>query len=552
MKVGIGVISLLVLLAPMLISAEPSLEQENLSRVSRTLDALSIPFERRSFLAAPGVFGHSLLVRADSPGEPGIFVLAIPLDAEFAVDTGLALAEKMRYYSSPVSILIAFLGNERGKTPEAGGASHQGLGDLLTLIDVPENWVLCYLDIAQGPGELIIRHGTQGYVAPLEILQPLTTFLRSSGIPWSFRIRHNEIYKLGFVEGHEALSLAWEEEVNAFVLVGAGTGQAITPHAVAAMLLDYAGSLDFPMLKVDKHYFFLTGPGGEVIFFGQGLMVALLLIMAGVCFFLFLIYSARYNALLVFHTRLFFKSIWIFFLLLVLLVASIMACGLLYSALFRAFGPAAPAALPPHAYYAGAGLTMLLAVLVFFLHSPIFSLIRIPKRSQFYGFSSVILASVGLSIAAFLDFTFVPAFLWAFLFSFLAASLSKPVPLFACVLIIPLFAAVALLNIIETGCVRIAGLFIFPDWKAVDTWLASFQIALFSLPLILLIKRGIILCKKPPRRKHKGKARLRLVVVSVLLTLVLTAMLVQIHRLPHYAGLCEAGHCIFIAPLQTP
>ncbi|MCL2233694.1 MAG: hypothetical protein FWB99_11540 [Treponema sp.] len=549
MRIGIGVICLFLVFSGFLY-AEPPGEQENFYRVRRTLDALSIPFEERAFLAAPGVFGRSILVRAAAGGYTGTFVLALPLDAEFAVDTGLALAEKMQGQSSPVNIMVAFLGNERSGVPEDSD-SHQGLGDLLTLIDVPENWALCYLDIAQTPGTLVIRHGTEGYVAPLELLEPLAAFLRSSGIPWSFRVRHNEIYKLGFVEGHMALAAAWEEEVNAFVLAGT-PGGTISAHDVAALLFDYAASLDFPMLKVDRHYFFLTAPGGEVFFFPQGHVVALLLIMAGICFFLFLVYSARYNALLVFHTRLFFKSCWIFFILILLLVASIAASGLLYAMLVRVFGPPLPAAMPPHAYYAGAGLVMLLAILVFFLHWPVFGLIRIPKRAQFYGFSSVIMVTTGLFIAAFLDFSFVPAFLWAFLFGFFAASLSKPAAVFLCVLFIPLFALDALLNIIETGCVRITGLFIYPDWRTPDSWLAAFQVALFSLPLILLIKRGIILCKKPARQRQKGKAGLRLIVVSVLLTLVLAGMIVQIQRLPHYAGPlpCTAGHYMEISPPQ--
>ena len=524
MRIGLSLICLLFFFVPTSLPAGPPAEQENLNRVRQALDGLSIPFETRPL---PGGRGYSLLVRAGFDSYAGTFVLALPLDAEFAVDTGLVLAEKVQGHSGPVNIIVAFLGNERGCTIEGpGGVSHQGLEDLLTLVDIPENWVLCYVDIAQRPGGLLIRHGTRGYVAPLELLQPLVSSLRSAGVPWSFRIRHNEIYKLGLVEGHGALSIAWEGEVNAFVLAGTPGGAGVSPYDLAALLLDYAASLDFPLLVVDRHYFFLTVPGGEVFFFAQGIMVALLLGMAGVCFFLFLIYSARYNAVLVFHTRLFFKSIWVFFLLLVLLAVSIMACGLLYSALFRAFGPP-PADLPPHAYYTGAGFTMLLAVLVFFLHWPVFSLIRIPKRSQFYGFSSVILVSAGLFTAAFIDFSFVPAFLWAFVFGFFAASLSKPAAVFICVLLTPLFAAGILLNIIETGCVRAAGRFIFPDWGASDSWLAAFQTALFSLPLMLLIKRGIILCRTP-RRRHKAKGRLRLAVVGILLALVLAAIFVQV------------------------
>ena len=518
------------LLAPALLSAE-SRERENLDRASRTLDGLSIPFEKRSLLADRGGFGYSLLVRAEG-NHPGTFVLAVPLEADFAVDTGLALAEKVLRYGSSVNIIVAFLGNERNALPrELGGIPHKGLRDLLTLADIPESWVLCYFDIDQTLQELIIRQGTRGYVTPLEILRPLASLLSSHGIPWSFRIRFNEIYKLGLAQAHPALSIAWDKEVNGFALT-APPGAAVSPHGLAALFLEYAGSLEFPMLKLDKNYFFFAAPGGELLFFGEGITVALLLITVGLCLFLFLAYSAKYNALLLFNARLFFKSIWVFFILFLLMVVSIRAAGILYSMLFMALGPPASAVLSAHAYYAGAGLTMVLAVLIFFLHSPVFSLIRIPKRAQFYGFSSVIFVAGGLLTAAFLDVSFVPAFLWAAFFIFLAASLSRPLPVFACILCVPLLAAGALLNIIETGNTRIAEHFIYPDLRAPAGWLFAFQVALFSLPLFLLVKRGIILSRKASRREHKPRGRFRLATVFVLLAVILAAMAAQIHLLP--------------------
>ncbi|MCL2374735.1 MAG: hypothetical protein FWC65_05790, partial [Treponema sp.] len=254
---------------------------------------------------------------------------------------------------------------------------------------------------------------------------------------------------------------------------------------------------------------------------------------AGICFFLFLAYSAKNNALLLFHTRLFLRSIWIFFVLLALLVISVMAAGLFYSLLFRILAPPVSAA-PAFAYYAGTGLTLLLAVLIFFLHSPVFALLRIPKRTRFYGYSSVIFVIMGLFTAAFLDFSFVPAFLWAAVFVFLAASLTRPTLVFICVLLIPLFFVGAVINVIETGSVVAARLIMFPDPRNPTSWLAAFQIALFSLPLILLVKRGIILSRKSLRRgrKHKPNLRRRLSIVSILLAVLFAAMLAQILLVP--------------------
>ena len=539
MRTGINAFCLLAvfILVPPFLSAE-SREGENLSRVIRTLQELAIPFEQRSLLADFGGFGSSLLVRAGE-NATGTFVLALPLGAEFAVDTGLALAEKAQNQTSPVNIIVAFLGNEKNRLPdELGGISNKGLRDLLTLMDIPENWVLCYLDIAQKPEELLISRGTRGYVTPLEILKPLAARLGSGGIPWSFKIRHNEIYQLGFAEGHQAISVARGEEANILVLAGRNAspdafyGETISPHDLAELLLDYAASLDFPIVNPDKHYFFFTAPWQSIFFLGEGLTISLLLLMTGICLFIFLLYSAKYNTVLLFNIRLFFKSIWIFFLLLVLLVVSIRASGFLYSVLFLALGPPLPAALCAQTYFTGAGLILLLALLAFFLHSPLFSLIRIPRRDHFYGFSSVIFAAAGLLSAAFLDFSFVPVFLWASFFVFFAASFSSPILVFLCIILIPFYAIDVVLNIIETGSVRIAELFITPEWRTLDGWLPAFLLALFSLPIILLVKRGIILSGNSMRLKQRPKSEYRLIIVSVLIFVVLAQMIAHILLVP--------------------
>ncbi|MCL2381031.1 MAG: hypothetical protein FWC64_05490 [Treponema sp.] len=533
MKTGLKVFLPLFICAvfPLSLFAE-SREGENALRARQALGELGIPFQTRSFPGGYDGPGTSLVVRVDAAdGSPGTFVLAVPLWADFAVDTGIAFAGTIHGQNTDLTVIVAFLGSEESGPQGQAGISHAGLRDLLTLVDIPENWALCYLDIAQAPESLLLRHGTEGYVAPLELLRPLSSLLRSGGVPWSFRVWFNELYKLRLVEGHPALSITWEREVNSFVLASgpsAPTGP-VSPHEMAGLLAGYAGLLSFPMLMVDRHYFFFRGPGGEPVFLGQGIAVALLLVTAGVCLILLLLYSVKYNVVLLFHFRLFFKSIWIFFLLLGLLIVSIRISGVLYSVIFRVFGPSAPAVLPVHVYYTGAALVLVLAVLIFFLHSPVFALIRLPKRAQFYGFSSVALATAGLFIAAFLDFSFIPAFLWAFFFVFFAASLSKPAPVFLCILCIPLFAIAALLNIFQTGSVMIAELFIPAHWRAPVNWPPAIQIALFSLPPILLVKRWVLLNRGPafvlPKPGRRGKRRL--IRVCALMAVVLAAMLAQ-------------------------
>jgi len=344
MRIGIRLLFPLILfiLIPALIPAESS-EKQNLNRVMRVLNRLSIPYENRSLLADYGGFGSSVLVKSrstekelstgagdktsgDKPvagNSVGTFVFAVPLEAEFAVDTALALAEKIqsrnRYQNrkNSINIIVAFLGDEINELPvEQEGISHKGLRDLLTLADMPENWVLCYFDADQKPEELVVRHGIRGYIAPLDIVKPLPLLFKSRDIPWSFKIRYNEIFMLGLVEGPEALQIAWEKEINGFVLAGASSrsnplemilpfGKTFSPVDLAELFLAYTNTLDFPVLNANRHYFSFGLAGWKTFFVSEWFTAVLLLVTSGFFLILFLIYSSRYNAILIFIVLLF-------------------------------------------------------------------------------------------------------------------------------------------------------------------------------------------------------------------------------------------------------
>jgi hypothetical protein len=53
-----------------------------------------------------------------------------------------------------------------------------------------------------------------------------------------------------------------------------------------------------------------------------------------------------------------------------------------------------------------------------------------------------------------------------------------------------------LFNILETGSARLAELFIFSPWQAMEGWIVTIQLALLLLPVLLLFTRGIILFQK--------------------------------------------------------
>ena len=503
-------------------------EEENLERVLRFLEQIPIPVTvyERSLLAEFGGFGSSLLVsnQIDDTEEPdGTFVFAVPLSAKFAVDTALAMIE--RFSGSKNHILVAFLGEETNVLPkDMGGITHRGLRDLLTLADMPENWVICYFDANSPPGEIVINHGIRGYVTPLELITPLPHLFTSFGIPWSFEIRQNTIFKLGLVEGPEALSIIWEEEVHGFILSGRGeNGNTILPGDLANLLLEYAGYVNFPILNPEVHYSFLVFPEGRVFFVSELIKVVLMLATLGLLLLLYLFYSARYSAVLRFHTRLFPRYFMTFIILLSFLVVSIKFSGFLYSFLSSVLNM--PQRVPN---YAGLVFTIVLSLLFFSFSPYLLNLIRFPLRERFYKFAAVIFIIFGMLSATLLDFSYIPVFLIVFVFFFLGTSVSNPLFVFLFTLSLPVFALVTLFNVFVTDSERLTALFINSTWTSFDSWLVIFHTALLSLPAFLLAKRGFTLSRIFLRRVIKLNRKTRRRIIPAMIGVTILLMIVQI------------------------
>ena len=535
-------------LAPAAIKGQ-SLDGNNLNRVIQTLTSSSVSFERRSLLSGYGGFGTSILVRflsqsnlaADKSMNPyseahisgGALVLAVPLYADFAVDAALALTQQLAALQTGYSndILIAFLGDELTALPhDQGGITHKGLRDLVSLNNLPEDWLIFYLDITNPPEELIVNHGTSGYVAPLDIIKPLPSLFRKRSIPISFRIRYNAVYKLGLAEGPDPINTAWENEINCIVLSGKSRSlnsskETINPESVALLLADYAETISFPILEADRHYSIMILPGGNVQFLNEGLTAALLVILFAFFLIIMLILSVTNYIGMVFHLKLFLMYIWIFLLLLPLLVVSIKAASFLYSMVLSYHNVSIELVT-----YTGAALTLLLAVLLFAMPSPLLSLVKFPGRAHFYGFSSVLFILMCLLLAVFLDFSYVPIFLWAFLLISLGASLSNPLLVFGCVVLAPIFAFGALINIIKNGSSRIIALIISPGIDISVNWFGAIMAALFILPLFLLTKYGAILIQKSSHNGLEPKPNRinRLIFIPIAAFLVLGLMFTQV------------------------
>ena len=541
-------IALFITPSPVIITGQ-SLDGNNLNRVIQTLTSASISFERRSLLSGYGGFGSSILVRFSSHSNPladknqlsateghlsgGAFVLAVPLYADFAVDAALALTRQLSALQrdSACNIIVAFLGDELMALPyDVGGIMHKGLRDLVSLNSMPEDWLICYLDVSAPPEELVVNHGTRGYVAPLDVIKPLPSLLRARAIPFSFLIRYNAIYKLGLAEGPDPINTAWEKEINSFVFSGKPASvnsekETISPDDVALFLTDYAQTISFPILEADRHYSIIVLPGGNIRFLNEELTVALLVIMFALFLIIVLVLSVSNYIGMIFHLKLFFKYIWIFLILLPLLVVSIKAAGFLYSMVLSYHN--VPSELVT---YAGAGLTLLLSVLLFAMPSPLLSLVKFPGRANFYSFSSVLFILLCLLFAVSLDFSYVPIFLWAFLLISLGASLSNPLLIFACVILAPILAFGASVNIIKNGSGRIIALLLSPGIGTLVNWLSAIMAALFILPIFLLSKYGAIVIQKTthnglePRPNRKN----RLIIIPAAVITVLLIMFMQV------------------------
>jgi len=531
------VIAFILSLFPALIHGETT-EKENYNRVLEAFSGMPVSLEERSLLADFGNFSSSLLVRSrDSSGanrEQGTFVFAVPLDAEFAVDTALSLTKLLKEKGSTVNILVAFLGGEKTKLPDdllassntyIKTASCSGLRDLLTLTDLPENWVLCYFDAGQAPESLILRHGGKGYLAPLSVIKPLPALFRSFNIPWSFAIRFNSIYKLGLVEGPEALAIAWQEEVNCFILSGekTGHGKTLTPDILSELLVNYAASLSFPILSPDRHYSFIPLPNGGFFFITEGITVAMLLLIVAIFLFLYLLYSARNNAIIVYHFWLIIKNFLFFIVPLPLLTVCLKASAFVYYLILKSFN-----ALFAATNYTGFVLSLFLAISIFFLSLAILDRLHFPQRARFYGFAALIFCVQGILSAALLDFAYVPFFIWSFVFISTGAIVSNSILIFIFALLAPILAVFAFFNIFETGSTRLAELFIFSPWQAKEGWVVTIQVALLILPVMFLILRGIILFQKSFAINIKLNKTIRLIAFSVLSATLILAMVTQI------------------------
>jgi hypothetical protein len=482
----------------------------------RVLEERNIPFTERPLFTEYGGFGSSVhvLLPPDSPAAPaeGTFILAVPLSVigedagtggglSFRFEAALSFIEKVRSLNK-VTVRVAFLGDEvRQLSGEFQKRSHIGLEDLYDLLDNPEEAVLWYLDMAGTPRGITIHHGTADTIAPLSILKSLPALCETYHIPCGFAVRFNELYKLKLIDGPSALRFAQSRDINALYISGEGrffpwqtpssSRQEPVPAAeFADMLTAYVDSLQISAENFDYH-FTIINLLGKTFFVSEQLTVAALLISAAFFFFALLLYSVMFRHVLIIRWQIFIRRSWILLIFLAFLMVTLQGGGILLSFILGRFR----IPLQPSGAYGSAMLKLLLAMVLFSFLYPLPELLNIPRKRDFYGNAAVVLVTLGILIAIFLDITLIPLFLWAFLFIFLGASVKKPFLVYLFGLFTPIQAAVAFINILSTGNDRLAEII-----RSNDLFI-GFYFAVILLPFMLIFKRGAVLSRKgkPPR-----------------------------------------------------
>ncbi|MDR2103828.1 MAG: hypothetical protein LBP42_06985, partial [Treponema sp.] len=273
---------------------------------------------------------------------------------------------------------------------------------------------------------------------------------------------------------------------TSFPRIGSGGApeETIRAEDFAAMLVAYTASLQVSAENLDYH-FTIIRLLGKFFFISEPLTMILLISVAGVFFFALLMYSILYRHILLIRWQIFLRRSWVILIFLVFLVITLQGGGM-----FLSFLPERLRIPQPAGAYGEAILKLLFAMVLFSFLYPLPKFLRIPRKEDFYGNTAVILVTLGVLIAAFLDITLVPMFLWAFLFIFLGACVKKPflVRLFA--LITPMQAAAAFLTILRIGNGKLAEII------RSDELFVNFFFAVVLLPFILIFKRGDVLSRK--------------------------------------------------------
>ena len=471
-------------------------QNESTNAVIKILNEKGIDYEVRPLLQDYGGFDSSVhvYIRPKALHTAGTFVLAVPVNSAFSVETALTFIDAAKADGRANTdlanvLLVAFLGDEKTILGADSGNPHKGLRDLASLPDMPGTWAVCYLDIDSAPDALQIRHGAGEYLAPLDLVRPLPVLFEKYGVPASFHARFNELYRLGLIRTGGELSMLYANEmygISLFPVYRQSDREKQKPAQLAAMLLEYAGNMELPLQSIDQHYTLLSLPG-RTFFISEQTTIIFLLSGFALLFIMLLVFSGIYRVVLISRLFLFLKKGWIFFIFLPLMMINIILAGYVYGFLHTLLKIRIPTV-----DIWGLVLILFVAVQFYIILSHLLDYFNFPRKAQFYGVCAIITAAIGLVFAAILDLTYTVSLLWVFILSFIGGTNKKPAVVYVSALLIPLRILDLFFNIREAGGLSV-GMFIQGSGGSASNWIIAFSLAVLFLPVLLLLKRGMFM-----------------------------------------------------------
>ncbi len=154
-------------------------EKEAINKIKNRLSSFNINFSEINFDDAENFHSFSSYIEADIAGEKDDTIITlIPLNQNYSIAAGLALAEYYSLNKPELSMKILFMGAE--SSDKNALASRFFLGHYYP--EVPTAFI--YMNFETSPSEFRIISGAEGYSSPYMLFKAVTTALDSVEIPW--------------------------------------------------------------------------------------------------------------------------------------------------------------------------------------------------------------------------------------------------------------------------------------------------------------------------------------------------------------------------------
>ena len=188
--------------------------------IAERLDALNISYQRQSLNKEKEGHSFSQNIIAKIPGtSPGQFVIAAPIDnGAFATAFLLNLAEEFSVHTPNNTVILAFLGAERGSSdfhPYGSRIASESL-------NLEQNIFAIYLDSEQSPQTWEIKIGGNGKVAPYWFTRSLSSVLSSNLISYKLRGADIQVARLGVQGDIGSLNTWLKTDIPTILLKGSG------------------------------------------------------------------------------------------------------------------------------------------------------------------------------------------------------------------------------------------------------------------------------------------------------------------------------------------